>query len=412
MLRSIISKMENVKLNWDQCSENLLKNLKILWSDNGFNDVTLAFDDESQFNVNRTLLAALSPHLKSILRKVHGHEPWLYMFGLESSSFKSLLDFVFFGEISIEKDKLESFVKMANKLQINGFIHDGQLTDKYGKNEDQDQGEIMEIMNESNTSVKSQETNIDHELQIDGYNGQESDYYEDNEEYIDDQEEVFDLLTESKSTVKSQDENFDQELPKEGDFENENSLLNESTTDLKSEDNNTDLESTKNIDIKNENSSLDESSSSPTTTTVEAVNQELKIKEEVGIRCFLCKLSHFQTVEELQEHDSQIHTRNNRSTNYPCYQCDKQFKKQLWLKQHERKEHTVNSESDLTCDICYRQFKTTSKMEKHKDFSHPIPGKLYKCIICPKESLTKNASNVHYYQAHTADQRKGKLFFK
>ena len=54
-------KMENIKLNWDNYPENLLNNLKTLWSDNGFNDVTLAFDDESQFNVNRTLLQ-LSAH--------------------------------------------------------------------------------------------------------------------------------------------------------------------------------------------------------------------------------------------------------------------------------------------------------------------------------------------------------------
>ena len=169
--------MENIKLNWDKCPENLLNNLKTLWSDNGFNDVTLAFDDESQFNVNRTLLAALSPHLKSILRKVQGHKPWLYMFGLDSSLVKSLLDFVFFGEINIEKDKLEGFVKIANKLQIDGFTFEGQQTD----------------------------------------------YYRKNEEYLEDQEEIIDLINEYKTTVKSEDKNKDMELT-------ENSLLNESNS--------------------------------------------------------------------------------------------------------------------------------------------------------------------------------------
>ena len=305
MFRSIISKMENVKLNLDQCSENLLKNLKILWSDNGFNDVTLAFDDESQFNVNRTLLAALSPHLKSILRKVQGHKPWLYMFGLESSLVKSLLDFVFFGEISIEKNKLESFVKMANKLQIDGFT----------------------------------------------YECQQKDYYEEIEDYIKDL--------------------------KKGEFENESSLL-------------------------------DESYSSPTANTVNSINEESKIDKEVGIHCYLCQRSHFQTVEE---HDSLFHTNYKKETSYSCNNCDKKFKKQLWLKQHERKEHGTTSETDVTCDVCYRKFKTISKMEKHKDYSHPAPGKLYKCNLCPKESLTKNASNVHYYQAHTAEERKGQMFY-
>ena len=321
MLSIIILVMENIKLNWENCSENLLNNLKTLWSDNCFNDVTLVFDDESQLNVNRTLLAALSPHLRSILNKVQGYRPWLYMFGIESSLVKSLLDFVFFGEINIEKDKLEGFVKIANKFQIDGFTFEGQQTDHYGKNEEylKDQEEIIDLINEYKTTVKSENKNIDKEL-------------------------IIDLINEYKTTVKSEDKNIDKELT-------ENSLLNESN-------------------------------SFPTSMTVNSINQE---------------------------HDSQIHTDYKTGTKYSCNKCERKFKTHLWLKQHERKAHAVLSETDLTCDICYRQFKTISKIEKHKVYSHPIPGKLYKCNLCPKESLTKNASNVHYHQFHTAEERKGQM---
>ena len=81
------------------------------------------------------------------------------MFGIESSLVKSLLDFVFFGEINIEKDKLEGFVKIANKFQIDGFTFEGQQTDHYGKNEEylEYQEEIIDLINEYKTTVKSED---------------------------------------------------------------------------------------------------------------------------------------------------------------------------------------------------------------------------------------------------------------
>ena len=75
MFRSIISKMENVKLNLDQCSENLLKNLKILWSDNGFNDVTLAFDEGEPIEANRLMLCVCSPFFRRVLP--HSAPSWI-----------------------------------------------------------------------------------------------------------------------------------------------------------------------------------------------------------------------------------------------------------------------------------------------------------------------------------------------
>ena len=87
-----------------------------------------------------------------------------------------------------------------------------------------------------------------------------------------------------------------------------------------------------------------------------------------------------------------------------CEFCEKTFAFPIDLKRHIKSIH--NAVKDHNCDICGKSFKTAAKLVTHTDYSHPVPGRMFKCKLCPKESRTKNASNVHYYQAHNEIERK------
>ena len=119
------------KLNcWDTSQQEISRNLKEIWNDHCFADVTLAFDDEVQIKTNRTLLAAISPVLRGAMKSVSGHNSCIFLFGMESSTVKSLLEFVYQENINIEKDKLEHFLNTARKLKINGFIEANEAEHK------------------------------------------------------------------------------------------------------------------------------------------------------------------------------------------------------------------------------------------------------------------------------------------
>ena len=113
-----------MELNWDTSQQEIIRNLKQIWNDQSFTDVTLAFDDEVQIKTNRTLLAAISPVLRGAMKSVSGHNSCIFLFGMESSVVKSLLEFVYQENINIEKHKLEHFLNTARKLKINGFIEE------------------------------------------------------------------------------------------------------------------------------------------------------------------------------------------------------------------------------------------------------------------------------------------------
>ena len=117
-----MEKRNIAKLNWDTSQQEINRNLKQIWNDQCFTDVTLAFDDEVQIKTNRTLLAAISPVLRGAMKSVSGHNSCIFLFGMDSSTVKSLLEFVYQENINIEKDKLENFINTATKLKIKGFI--------------------------------------------------------------------------------------------------------------------------------------------------------------------------------------------------------------------------------------------------------------------------------------------------
>ena len=116
------SKMSTVKLNWDTASAQMLTSLKEIWADEGFLNITLAFEDESVIHTNRTLLAAISPVMRSFLKGDNTPNSKLLMFGMESSMVRALLDFIFIEEICIEQEKLDLFFRTASKLKVNGFM--------------------------------------------------------------------------------------------------------------------------------------------------------------------------------------------------------------------------------------------------------------------------------------------------
>ena len=152
--------MSTVKLNWDTASAQMLTSVKEIWADEGFANVTLAFEDESVIHTNRTLLAAISPVMRSFLKDKNTRNSKILMFGMESSIVTALLDFIFREEIFLEQDKLDLFFSTASKLKINGFMEGkaedsklnpigftkGKEEDKNQQNDDSSENELSRIL--------------------------------------------------------------------------------------------------------------------------------------------------------------------------------------------------------------------------------------------------------------------------
>jgi len=130
---------EKFCLRWNDFESNISGALKGLREDKDFFDVTLACNEE-HLKAHKVILSACSPFFRSILRR-HRHEhPLLYMKGIQHKEMLHVLNFMYHGEVSVAQDDLNSFLAVAEDLQVKGLTQSNNENSKEKeskKNQDQ-----------------------------------------------------------------------------------------------------------------------------------------------------------------------------------------------------------------------------------------------------------------------------------
>lgn len=82
-----------------------------------FHDVSLACEDK-QLRAHKVVLAASSPKLRSILLSHPHPNPLIYLSGVRFSLLEKLLQFIYTGQVAVSPDQLDSFLAVAQELQV------------------------------------------------------------------------------------------------------------------------------------------------------------------------------------------------------------------------------------------------------------------------------------------------------
>ena len=140
---------EKFSLKWNDYQTNWNKALYDLRKDTDFADVTLISDDKVKFSAHRILLSSCSNLFKFILKGNVQTNPLLYLSGVNSQNLGFILDYIYYGEVNIYQNQLDSFLESAQKLEIEGLL---------SGNEDSN-----ETFNEGKYFPQEQVENIEHE---------------------------------------------------------------------------------------------------------------------------------------------------------------------------------------------------------------------------------------------------------
>ena len=71
---------------------------------------------------HRIILCACSGYFSQLLRTIHPTQhPVLLLSDVRPNDLTSLMDFIYFGQVNITQDSLQSFLKIAEKLKIKGL---------------------------------------------------------------------------------------------------------------------------------------------------------------------------------------------------------------------------------------------------------------------------------------------------
>ena len=112
---------EKFCLKWNDFQGNVISAFRNLREDTHFSDVTLACEDGQDIETHQVVLAASSPFFQRLLsRNKHPH-PLIYMRGITSVNLLAIIDFLYYGEANIYQENLDTFLNIAEELNLKGL---------------------------------------------------------------------------------------------------------------------------------------------------------------------------------------------------------------------------------------------------------------------------------------------------
>ena len=114
-------------VTWETYDEDMREALHRMMIENVLTDVTLVSDDQIKIQAHKIILNASSPVFQTFISSFEDlPRAVIYLKGVKYEEMRHVLDFIYLGEISIERDKLDTFLSLSENLQLKG-VNDKQM---------------------------------------------------------------------------------------------------------------------------------------------------------------------------------------------------------------------------------------------------------------------------------------------
>merc|ERR1712218_373919 len=112
---------EKLRLQRNDFANNISSAFLNLSSDKDFTDVTMVCEDGQQVEAHKLVLISSSPFFQKLLKRNKHIHPLIYMRGVKSENLLAMVDFLYLGETNIYQVHLDSFLAIAEELQLKGL---------------------------------------------------------------------------------------------------------------------------------------------------------------------------------------------------------------------------------------------------------------------------------------------------
>ena len=113
---------EKLCLQWNDFQENVKVAFGNFREDKNFTDVTLVCEDGQPLEAHRVILAAWSPFFKGLLERNKHPHPLIYIRRSKFEDLLAIVDFLYCGEANVFQENLDSFLSIAEELQLKGLM--------------------------------------------------------------------------------------------------------------------------------------------------------------------------------------------------------------------------------------------------------------------------------------------------
>jgi len=119
---------ENFHLQWNDFKSSVSGAFRQLRQEAEFFDVTLGCQGGKSLPAHKVILSACSSNFKSMLRDAQrtspSQNPYIFLRGISFPDLSAILDFMYHGEVYVAQEDLNSFLAVAEELQVKGLINE------------------------------------------------------------------------------------------------------------------------------------------------------------------------------------------------------------------------------------------------------------------------------------------------
>jgi len=111
---------EQYNLNWNNYKFSMTESLKTIIQEEDFIDVTLHTEGKT-LKAHKVYLSACSTYFKNVLKGTNLWQHPILFLEVPFQDLQKILEFVYYGEVQVPQKRLQSFLKSAEVLKINGL---------------------------------------------------------------------------------------------------------------------------------------------------------------------------------------------------------------------------------------------------------------------------------------------------
>ena len=115
---------EKYCIKWTDFDSNFKNSFRNFRHTKEFSDVIIMGDDLKKIHVHRIVLVTCSKYFGQILKEFKDNyfAPIVVLEGLMATNLENIMDYIYNGEVQVHQQDLDSFLKIAKRLQLDGLI--------------------------------------------------------------------------------------------------------------------------------------------------------------------------------------------------------------------------------------------------------------------------------------------------
>ena len=117
-------------LKWRDFQANAAHSFENLRGTDNFCDVTLVSEDQRKVLAHKVVLAGSSQYFHNVLKNTNDSHPLLCLNEVQITELNYMIDYIYKGEVQVPQEQLDSFIKCAQRFQLEGMIQTQEETNK------------------------------------------------------------------------------------------------------------------------------------------------------------------------------------------------------------------------------------------------------------------------------------------